>query len=44
MITIEPGLYVPGVGGVRVEDTALVTEEGIRILTTSQKRFQLPFG
>ena len=44
VITIEPGLYVPGVGGVRVEDTALVTEEGIRILTTSQKRFQLPFG
>ena len=27
---------------VRIEDTAVVTEEGIRILTTSHKRFQLP--
>jgi len=41
-ITIEPGLYVPDVGGVRIEDTAIVTEDGIRILTTSHKRFQLP--
>jgi Xaa-Pro aminopeptidase len=41
-ITIEPGLYVPDVGGVRIEDTAIVTDDGIRILTTSHKRFQLP--
>jgi Xaa-Pro aminopeptidase len=42
VITIEPGLYVVGVGGVRIEDTAVVTEDGIRILTTSHKRFNLP--
>jgi Xaa-Pro aminopeptidase len=40
-VTIEPGLYVPGVGGVRIEDTAIVTVDGIRILTSSHKRFQI---
>jgi Xaa-Pro aminopeptidase len=42
VVTIEPGLYVAGVGGVRIEDTAVITESGIRILTTSHKRLQLP--
>jgi len=41
-ITIEPGVYVAGWGGVRIEDTAIVTEDGIRVLTTSHKRFALP--
>ena len=40
-ITIEPGLYLAGSGGVRIEDTAIITEDGIRILTTSPKRLQL---
>jgi len=35
--TIEPGIYVPGVGGVRIEDLTAVTENGCRNLTTSPK-------
>jgi Xaa-Pro aminopeptidase len=42
VVTIEPGLYFAGVGGVRIEDTAVITESGIRILTSSHKRLQLP--
>jgi Xaa-Pro aminopeptidase len=37
VITVEPGVYIPGWGGVRIEDTVLVTQEGRRILTTSPK-------
>lgn len=36
-ITIEPGIYIPGWGGVRIEDLAVVTDDGIRILTKSDK-------
>jgi len=35
VITIEPGLYLPGQGGVRTEDTVLVTETGFERLTTT---------
>ncbi len=41
VITIEPGLYYPGVGGVRIEDTVVVTEEGCSLLATCPKRFVL---
>lgn len=37
IITIEPGVYIPGAGGVRIEDTCLVTPGGLVILTNSPK-------
>jgi Xaa-Pro aminopeptidase len=37
VVTIEPGIYLPGWGGVRIEDLALITEEGIEILTKTSK-------
>jgi Xaa-Pro aminopeptidase len=38
-ITIEPGVYIDGVGGIRIEDTVLVTEHGCEILTPTPKDF-----
>lgn len=38
-ITIEPGAYIDGLGGIRIEDTVLVTERGCEILTRSPKDF-----
>jgi Xaa-Pro aminopeptidase len=38
VVTIEPGIYIPGWGGVRIEDVATITEDGIDIFTESPKR------
>jgi Xaa-Pro aminopeptidase len=37
VVTVEPGVYVPGHGGVRVEDTLVVTDDGARPLTRFTK-------
>lgn len=38
-ITVEPGIYLPGVGGARLEDTLLVTANGCERLTTVPKEW-----
>jgi Xaa-Pro aminopeptidase len=41
VITVEPGLYDPNFGGIRIEDLVVVTENGQRNLTTLPKIFEL---
>lgn len=41
IVTVEPGLYYPGLGAVRIEDMVLVTRDGCRNLTDFPKTFEL---
>lgn len=39
VFTVEPGIYIPSLGGVRIEDDVLVTAEGVRVLSRYPKTF-----
>ncbi|MEP6955185.1 MAG: Xaa-Pro peptidase family protein [Chthoniobacterales bacterium] len=41
VLTVEPGLYYPGLGGVRIEDVAVVTETGNRVISRFEKRLEI---
>lgn len=41
VVTVEPGIYVPGAVGVRIEDLAIVTEDGTDVLTSLPKDLQV---
>ena len=41
VLTVEPGLYYPGLGGARIEDVVVVTKSGTRLLSRFEKRLEL---
>jgi len=41
VLTVEPGLYYPQWGGVRIEDVAVITESGNRLLSRFEKRLEI---
>ncbi len=41
VVTVEPGLYYPAVGGVRIEDLLVVTQDGCRNLTRFHRRLEI---
>ena len=43
-ITIEPGVYLEGFGGIRIEDTIVVTRQGCEILTGTSKELRMIGG
>ena len=41
VVTIEPGIYIPEVGGVRIEDMVQITSDGCEVLTRIPKNLRV---